>query len=145
MLALKVSSDSPRLKLRSPGPTSSPAGTKPAMRQSPGSRDVFVNEPPRIIDTAGLKADAPPPAAGVVAGIGSGGAGGGSGGTAASAASALAVLTVSQLLDARFERIDARAVFTLHCLQFGPQRRNVVGGGSHPQASWPARSARPRT
>jgi hypothetical protein len=38
--AANVSSDSPRLKLRSPGPISPPFGMKPAIPQSPGSREV---------------------------------------------------------------------------------------------------------
>ncbi len=41
MFAANVSSDSPRLKLRSPGPTSPPLDGKPAMFQSSGSRDVL--------------------------------------------------------------------------------------------------------
>ena len=92
------------------------------MCQSPGSRDVLVNVPPRISEIAGLNADAPLPPLAVGAGVGSGGA-------AAQRRIGGCRVDGLQLLDARFERIDARAVFTLHCLQFGTQRRDVVGGG----------------
>src|SRR5438552_8106838 len=62
ILALSVSSDSPRLKLRLPGPISSPPGTNPWIRNLVGSCDRLVYVPPRIADMAGLKALADPAA-----------------------------------------------------------------------------------
>ena len=90
------------------------------MFQSSGSREVLVKLPPRISEIAGLNAEAPPA---VRAGIRA----------RARARRRIGGRRVDglELLDARLERFDARAVFALQSLQFRAQRRDVIGAGRH--------------
>ena len=128
MLAANVSSDSPRLKLRSPGPISSPAGAKPAMCQSAGSREVLVKLPPRISEIAGLNAEAPPAAR--RRGAGSGAAAGAAASAAASAAagSRSRVAGCASRAHRRARRIRSSTPAVRHAAPRHRQRPDAIAG-----------------